>query len=200
MLGLYRTGEVPFKYVYMHGLVRDAKGEKMSKSKGNVISPLEVSQEYGTDALRMGLIVGNTPGTDLNLDPRKIGAYKKFANKLWNISRFVLSQERVGEVKPDLKAEFDALAKEITNDMENYRVYMAAEKLYHYLWGRFAAEILEESKKAAPEYGATLYYILEGSLKLLHPFMPFITEEIWGSLPGKKELLMVEEWPVKKAV
>ena len=194
MLGIYRTGDVPFKNIYMHGLVRDAKGEKMSKSKGNVISPLTVSEEYGTDALRMGLVVGNTPGTDLNLDPRKIGAYKKFANKLWNIARFVLSQERTGEIHPELKAEFDALAKDITEDIEQYRIYMAADKLYHYLWDRFAAEILEESKGKA-EYGATLYYILENSLKILHPFMPFVTEEIWSSLSGNRELLMVEGWP-----
>lgn len=194
MLGLYCTGKVPFRDVYLHGLVRDAKGQKMSKSKGNVISPLEVSDEYGTDALRMGLIVGNTPGTDLNLDTKKIGAYKKFANKIWNITRFVLSQERTGEIKQDLKDEFEAMAADVTKDIEEYRIYMAAEKLYHYVWDRFAAQILEESK-GKPEYSETLYYILENSLKLLHPFMPFLTEEIWGSLPEKNSLLMVERWP-----
>ncbi len=196
MLGLYRTGTVPFKYVYLHGLVRDAKGQKMSKSKGNVISPLEVSAEYGTDALRMGLVVGNTAGTDLNLDPKKIGAYKKFANKLWNITRFVLSQERTGTLMPELTAELDALTKEITNDIEEYRMYLAAEKLYHYVWHRFADEIIEESKDK-PEYRETLYYILEHVLKLLHPFMPFITEEIWSSLPGQRAMLMVTSWPTE---
>jgi len=194
MLGLYRTDQVPFKKVYMHGLVRDAKGKKMSKSKGNVISPLEVSNEYGTDALRMGLIVGNTPGTDLNLDVRKIGAYKKFANKIWNIARFILSGERAGTIMPELKDEFDAMAADITQDIEEYRIYMAADKLYHYVWDRFAAEIIEESK-GKPEYSATLYYLLENSLKLLHPFMPFVTEEIWGSMPGTKDVLMVAQWP-----
>jgi len=199
MLGLYRTNEVPFKKVYLHGLVRDAKGQKMSKSKGNIISPLVVSDEYGTDALRMGLVVGNTPGTDLNLDPQKIGAYRKFANKLWNITRFVLSQEKTGEIKPELKAEFDALAVDVTKDIEGYRIYMAAEKLYHYVWDRFAAEIIEESK-GKPQSGATLHYLLENSLKLLHPFMPFVTEEIWSSMPEspkgeKKGLIMVEAWP-----
>ena len=199
MLGLYRTNEVPFKKVYLHGLVRDAKGQKMSKSKGNVISPLVVSDEYGTDALRMGLVVGNTPGTDLNLDPQKIGAYRKFANKLWNITRFVLSQEKTGEIKPELKAEFDALAVDVTKDIEGYRIYMAAEKLYHYVWDRFAAEIIEESK-GKPQSGATLHYLLENSLKLLHPFMPFVTEEIWSSMPEspkgeKKGLIMVGAWP-----
>ncbi len=194
MLGLYRTGDVPFEKVYMHGMVRDAKGQKMSKSKCNVISPLDVSNEYGTDALRMGLIVGNTPGTALNLDPKKIEAYKKFANKLWNITRFTLSQENTGEIRPDLKDEFDAMAKDVTKDIEGDRIYLAAEKLYHYVWDRFAAEILEESK-GKPEYSASLYYILQNSLKLLHPFMPFITEEIWSSLPGNNTLLMVEAWP-----
>jgi valyl-tRNA synthetase len=153
-----------------------------------------VSEEYGTDALRMGLVVGNTPGTDLNLDPRKIGAYKKFANKLWNIARFVLSQERTGIIKPEIKKELDALVDDVTKDIEEYRIYMAAEKLYHYVWDRFAAEIIEQSK-GKPEYAETLYYILENSLKLLHPFMPFITEEIWSSLPGSSSLLMVEAWP-----
>jgi len=196
MLGLYRTGEVPFKYVYMHGMVRDAKGQKMSKSKGNVISPLEVSEEYGTDALRMGLVVGNTPGTDMNLDPRKVGAYKKFANKLWNIARFVLSEAPHGDIIPALKDEFDAMAADVTRDLQEFRIYMAAEKLYHYVWDRFAAEIIEESK-GKPEYSATLYYILENILKLLHPFMPFVTEEIWSDMPNRKDLLMVEAWPVR---
>lgn len=194
MLGLYRTGEVPFKNVYLHGLVRDAKGRKMSKSVGNVISPMEVSELYGTDALRMGLVVGNTPGTDLNLDPKKIEAYKKFANKLWNIARFVLSEEPAGERIPQLVKEFDDMAADVTRDIDEYRIYMAAEKLYHYVWDRFAAQIIEESK-GKPEYRATLYYILEGSLKLLHPFMPFVTEEIWQSVPDKNGLIMVESWP-----
>lgn len=194
MLGLYRTGEVPFRDVYLHGLVRDANRQKMSKSKGNVINPLDVAEKYGTDSLRMALLVGNTPGQDMALAEDKIKAYKLFSNKVWNIARFVLMQEKTGEVKTDLKNEFDAIARDITKDFEEYRPYMAAEKIYHYLWGRFASEILEESKGKA-EYGATLYYILENSLKLLHPFMPFITEEIWSSLPDTKGLLMVEKWP-----
>lgn len=196
MLGLYRTGEVPFRDVYLHGLVRDAQRQKMSKSKGNVINPLDVAEKYGTDALRMALLVGNTPGQDMAIAEDKIKAYKNFANKIWNIARFVLSQERTGEIKPELKDEFDGLAAEITEDIEHYRVYMAAEKLYHYLWDRFAAEIIEESK-GKPEYSESLYYILENSLKLLHPFIPFISEEIWQSLPNNSGLLMVEKWPTK---
>lgn len=197
MLGLYRTGEVPFKKVYLHGMVRDAKGQKMSKSKGNVISPLEVSDQYGTDALRMGLIVGNTPGTALNLDPKKIEAYKKFANKLWNISRFVLSQENRGEIRADLREEYETLAESVTKDIEADRIYLAAEKIYHYIWDRFASEILEESK-GKDDYGATLHYLLGEALKLLHPFMPFVTEAVWQRLPEEmkeSEFLMVAKWP-----
>ena len=152
MLGLYRTGNVPFKYVYLHGLVRDAHGKKMSKSKGNVISPLEVSNEYGTDALRMGLIVGNTPGTDLNLDPRKTGAYKKFANKVWNITRFVLEsgataeKQTITDTDQRLLDQLDTVVADVTNDLENFRFHLASDKLYHYIWDEFAAVILEESK------------------------------------------------------
>ncbi|HEY5259692.1 MAG TPA: class I tRNA ligase family protein, partial [Rhabdochlamydiaceae bacterium] len=195
MLGLYRTGKVPFSTVYLHGMVVAKDGKKMSKSKGNVISPLEMSEKFGTDALRMGLIIGNTPGTPTALYDDKIKAYKLFANKIWNITRFVLMQERQGEIKHELKEEFDAMAKDITKDIEEYRFYLAGEKLYHYVWDRFAAQILEESKGRG-DYSATLYYLLENSLKLLHPFMPFITEEIWGSLPGTANLLMVEPWPL----
>jgi len=206
MLGLYRTGEVPFKYVYLHGMVRDAKGQKMSKSKGNVISPIEVSTQYGTDALRMGLVVGNTPGTDMNLDPKKIEAYKKFANKLWNITRLLL-ENGVGDVAPKkggvFADEFDTLAKDVTREMEQFHFHLAAEKLYQYIWGRFASEILEENKallkgEDSPEKEARkqeLHYILRGALTLLHPFMPFVTEEIWGSLSNTQNLLIVEPWP-----
>jgi len=209
MLGLYRTGKVPFENVYLHGLVRDAKGQKMSKSKGNVISPLDVTALYGTDALRMGLVVGNTPGTDLNLDPKKVEAYKKFANKLWNVARFVLENagDAVAANAPEddaLMTEFRALAADVTSDLDGYRFHLASEKLYHYVWDRFAAEILEESKalfrgedaEAAGTRRAVLLSILEGALKLLHPFMPFVTEEIYQSLPTKDaEFLMIASWP-----
>ncbi|MFA5942256.1 MAG: valine--tRNA ligase [Candidatus Paceibacterota bacterium] len=196
IFGLYLSDQPPFHTVYLHGLVNDANGKKMSKSKGNVVSPLSLTEKYGTDALRMALIVGNTAGTDLALREDKVKGYKHFANKLWNIARFVLSQERTGEIKRDLKSEFDALAVEISEDIEEFRIYMAAEKLYHYLWHRFADEIIEESKGKV-EYSATLYYILENSLKLLHPFMPFVTEEIYQSLPTKdSQFLMIARWPV----
>ena len=186
---------IPFKTVYLHGMVRDAQGRKMSKSLGNNMDPLDVTTKFGADAARMALVVGNTPGTDMRISEDRVKGYKHFANKLWNIARFVLSQERIGKIKENVKAEFDALAVEVTNDIEEFRIYMASEKLYHYLWHRFADEIIEESKGEI-EYGATLYYILENSLKLLHPFMPFITEEIYQSMPTKdSEFLMVAKWP-----
>ncbi|MEK9176799.1 MAG: class I tRNA ligase family protein, partial [Patescibacteria group bacterium] len=213
MLGLYRTGKVPFRSVYLHGLVRDAKGQKMSKSKGNVISPLNVTEKFGTDALRMGLVVGNTPGTDLNLDPQKVGAYKKFANKLWNIARFILtetedfdpaSKPAVTSTDSALLARLDEMAKDVTGDLENFRYHLAAEKLYHYVWHELADKVIEESKPilkgddaaARASRQHALLAMLETSLKLLHPFMPFLTEEIWQSMPRKDaELLMVSPWP-----
>jgi len=190
----FLLGEVPFKNVYLHGLVRDGQGRKMSKSLGNIIDPLDMIEKYGADAVRLSLIMGASPGNDLRLDENRIRGYKHFANKIWNITRFVLSQERTGEIKPEIKKELDTLTADITKDIEQYRIDLAADRLYHYIWDRFAAEIIEESK-GKPEYGATLYYLLENSLRLLHPFMPFVTEEIWGSLPGKKGLIMVEAWP-----
>ena len=173
----------------------------MSKSKGNVIDPLSLTAKFGTDALRMGLVIGNTPGTSLALAEDKIKAYKNFANKLWNIARYVLSQEsNNGELSLEITQEFNKLAEDITQDMDNFRFYMAAEKIYAYVWHRFADEILEESKKD-PTLLPTTYYLLQNCLKLLHPFMPFITEEIWQSIPKsrilnpKSTLLMIEPWP-----
>jgi valyl-tRNA synthetase len=194
MMSGFLLDTVPFKTIYLHGTVRDDKGKKMSKSLGNGIDPLEVAKEFGMDAGRMALVVGNAPGTDMKLSKDKIRGYKNFANKVWNITRFVLSAERTGELKQDLVEEFENLAKDVTADMRSYRFYIASEKIYAYIWHRFADEIIEESK-GKPEYGETLYYILENSLKLLHPFMPFVTEEIW-QLMNKESLLMIEEWPV----
>ncbi len=191
----YALGQSPFKTIYLHGTVRDQKGQKMSKSLGNGIDPIDIAKDFGADAGRMALIIGNTPGTDMRIWPDKIKAYKNFANKLWNITRFILSKDRQGDLKKDLIEEFSALAKDITKDMEEYRFYMAAEKIYHYVWHRFADEILEESKKDQEGYSATLYYILENSLKLLHPFMPFITEEIWQEIHNEESLLIIERWP-----
>ncbi len=193
LMSEFLLGEIPFKTVYLHGLVRNERGEKLSKSLGDNVDPLAIASQYGTDALRMALVVGVGPGSDSKLSNAKLRAYKNFANKVWNIARFVLSQERGGELDRKLVDEFDALAREVTDDMNNYRFYLAAEKIYSYVWHRFADEIIEESKKL-PLRGETLYYILENALKLLHPFMPFITEEIWQE-SGKNNLLMIEPWP-----
>lgn len=218
MLGIYRTGKIPFHTIYLHGMVRDGARQKMSKSKGNVISPVEIGEKYGTDALRMALIVGNTPGIDMALAEDKIKGYKLFANKLWNITRFVLSntdtattlrgaQESSGSLTKDdqnLEARFEELLQDITKDLNNYRFHLAAEKLYHYVWDEFASNILEDSKnifsgnddKAKKSRELFLANTLEKILIALHPFMPFITEEIWQSL-GKNSLLMITPWPVE---
>jgi len=196
LMSEYALGVVPFRTVYLNGLVRDAQGRKFSKSLGNGIDPIDVAKKFGADAGRMALIVGNTPGTDTNISEDKIKGYKHFANKVWNIARYILSRENTGEIDEALKKEFDALARDITSDMEEYRFHLAAEKIYHYLWHRLADEIIEESK-TMQERGATLHYLLENTLKLLHPFMPFITEEIWQlwKQPKEKEgMLIVQKW------
>ncbi|MSR87995.1 MAG: valine--tRNA ligase [Candidatus Zambryskibacteria bacterium] len=194
IFGLYLSGKDPFHTIYLNGMVNDAHGKKMSKSKGNVINPTTLTEKYGTDALRMALVVGNTPATDLSLREDKVKGYKNFANKLWNIARFTMSQHNEGELKNSLVEEFNALAKDVTTDMDNYRFYLAAEKIYAYIWHRLADEIIEESKKDSSILPTT-YYLLQNCLKLLHPFMPFITEEIWQELKNKESLLMIETWP-----
>jgi valyl-tRNA synthetase len=215
MLGLYITSKMPFKTVYLHGVVLDAKGKKMSKSKGNVINPLDLTAKFGTDAFRMGMIVGNTPGASLSLSEDKIKGYKHFANKLWNITRFVLTSVEGEKYDKDFKdwsdldkkmiEEFDLIIKDITSDMDNFRFYLASEKLYHYSWHRFADVILEESKKVLKEGTVQeiksrkqfLLHTLSKLLKTLHPFIPFVTEEIWKDMPVEnKRMLIVEDWPV----
>jgi len=214
MFSLYITGKIPFKTVYLHGLVLDAKGQKMSKSRGNVIDPLILTAKYGTDAFRIGLTIGNTPGTSLALAEDRIKGYKHFANKLWNIARFILMSLPDGiskktEFTPEDKKlieELGELVKDATRDMENFRFYLAGEKIYHYVWHTFADKIIEESKtKLASEDKAVklsarrmLFEILTTCLKLLHPFMPFVTEEIWSKLPAwkGKQLLIIENWPI----
>ncbi len=213
----FALNTIPFKTVYLHGLVRDAQGRKMSKSLGNNMDPLDVAAKFGADAARMALVVGNTPGTDMRISEDKVRGYKHFANKLWNIARFVLDNTK--ESSPTLKGddiftedvtnlhwiEFARLSKEVTDDIDQYRVYLAAEKIYHYIWHTFADQILEESKvilagtdeDAKRRVRYNLYSIFYGCLKLLHPFMPFITEEIWQSLPKKDaRLLMIAKWPL----
>lgn len=218
LMSTYLLGEIPFEKVYLHGLVRDEKGRKMSKSLGNGINPLDVANEFGADAVRLALIVGVGPGSDSNLGENKIKAYKKFSNKLWNIARFILENTKeiglefdpefsdFGKRDQELKTNLEEIIKDITLDIENYRLYLAAEKLYHYTWHTFADEILEESKsifesrdeKAINSRKQFLIQTLDKLLKALHPFIPFITEEIYQSLPynTNKKLLMVAKWPV----
>lgn len=222
MLGLYVTGEIPFKNVYLHGMVLDAKGQKMSKSKGNVIDPMTLTEKYGTDAFRLGMVVGNTPGTSLALAEERIRGYGKFANKIWNASRFVLEQTSdlaetqivLDDEDAKSQAELAQLVQDVTKEMDDFKFYIAAEKIYHYFWHTFADVIIERSKKkilASPvgpgpkenrnADGAKhlLRTQLEILIKLLHPFMPFVTEEIWSMIPSNskdnKTLLIVESWP-----
>ena len=211
MLGLYITGKIPFKTVYLHGLVLDAKGQKMSKSKANVIDPLVLTEKYGTDAFRIGMVVGNTPGTSLALAEERIRGYKNFANKVWNATRFVLDNTKdfiVSENpvydEEDQKSdkELKSLMEEITKEMDEYKFYIVAEKLYHYFWHTFADVIIERSKKKilenknADSAKTLIFTHLTILLKALHPFMPFVTEEIWSMMPiENKNLLMIEQWP-----
>lgn len=231
LMTTYLLGTSPFKTVYLHGLVRDAKGQKMSKSLGNIIDPVTMIEKYGADALRLSLIIGTGPGNDSKLSEDKIRGYKNFANKLWNISRFVLeSTSGLGtttaftydpafsawsEADKALITERSALIAEITKEMDEYKFYLVAEKLYHYIWHHFADVILEDSKailgSAAPNAAPTttstadkasraqfLLHTHRTILKAMHPFIPFVTEEIWSLLPkaaSEQTLLMVEKWP-----
>lgn len=210
MFGLYVTGKVPFKTVYLHGLVLDAKGQKMSKSRGNVINPLEITDKYGTDAFRIGLVIGNTPGTSLALSEDRIRGYRNFATKIWNVSRFVMMNKPTNinklkytftkQDKKDL-AELKKIKVVITRHLDKFEFHLAAEKIYHYFWHTFADKIIEAAKPRLSEEDekeklATylkLETMLLESLKMLHPFMPFITEEVWQKF-NPKTLLMVEKW------
>ena len=212
LMSTYLLNDIPFKTVYFHGLVRDEKGRKMSKSLGNIVDPLTLIDKHGTDALRMAMIVGVGPGNDSNLGEDKIKAYSKFANKLWNIERFVLENTAsLDKTKPlaldeedaASLADLNALLKEITKEMEEYKFYLVAEKLYHYAWHTFADVLIERSKAKIAAGGAgaesaqqLLLQILPLLLAALHPFMPFLTEELWA-LAGHDTMLMVEPWPAK---
>ena len=212
---------IPFETVYLHGLVRDTKGRKMSKSLDNIIDPLDLIAKFGADATRMAMIVGNGPGNDLKLSDDKVKAYKLFANKLWNIARFILTSndehgfeykskrimtENISKVEMSQSdvshlAEFERLIKEITIEMDEYKFYIVSEKLYHYVWHSFADKIIEESKSiisgndesARESRLYLLNHIFSRSLRALHPFMPFITEEIWQEYDGTG-LIMIENW------
>ena len=206
----FHTGQVPFRTVMIHGLVRDTKGRKFSKSLGNGIDPIEMIDRFGADALRMGLLVGTAIGNDIRFDESKVKGYKNFANKLWNIARYVLTETEgsdhtvtLSAVDAAHRAELSELIEDITTDLEAYRVYMATEKIYHYTWHNFADILIEDSKivfagedeTSRASRKALLVSLFSDILKILHPFMPFVTEEIWKSVRTGDTLLMVEKWP-----
>jgi valyl-tRNA synthetase len=209
LLSGFLLGEIPFRQVYMHGIVRDGQGRKISKSLGNNIDPLDMGVKFGMDAVRMSLIVGMAPGTDSKISEEKIRGYKHFANKVWNIARFVLENPVEGSAEisgadAELVREAERIAAEVSDNIDKFRLDLAADQVYHFVWDRFAAEIIEGSKAALKgedaaaksSRAAALHQILLISLKLLHPFMPFVTESIWQNLPQKDaELLMVAKWP-----
>ena len=208
----YHLGTIPFRTVYLHGLVRDAKGKKMSKSLGNIIDPLDMIAKYGADATRLSLIIGAGPGSDMNLAEDKIRGYKKYTNKIWNITRFILTYSNDIDISKEvaltdedkkLIEDFAVMVKEVSEHIATYRLHLAGEVLYHYTWNTLADVIIEAKKDAlnnGPELEKqsaqwTLRYILENLLKLQHPFLPFVTEEIWQSLPNRTQPLIVTHWP-----
>ena len=209
--------ERPFDTVFIHGIVRDAQGRKMSKSLGNGIDPLIVIDEYGADALRFTLATGNSPGNDMRFSDEKVGASRNFANKLWNAARFILmnlgEDEKAPHIPDELALEdkwilslFNKLTKEVTDNLDKFELGIAVQKLYDFIWDVFCDWYIEISKirlnsgdeKAAQTARDMLVYIMSNTLKLLHPFMPFITEEIWQTLPHEGESIMISEWPVYK--
>lgn len=215
LMSQYILGEIPFKTIYFHGMVRTADGKKMSKSLGEkAIDPLTIIEKYGNDPLRIAMIVGNTPGNDLKLDENDIRGYGKFANKIWNATRFVLEQtssldkekinlELLDDEDKKSHEELENLILEITREMNEYRFSIVADKIYHYFWHTFADILIERSKEkiktntSSESAKILLYTHLITLLKIMHPFMPFITEEIWQNIhkQEKDKLLMVEKWP-----
>ena len=212
--GIEQTGEVPFKTVLIHGLVRDSQGRKMSKSLGNGVDPLEVIAEYGADALRFSLATGNSPGNDMRYIPERVEASRNFANKLWNAARFILMNLESDEVIPLDKgnlaledkwiiSKFNTLCKDVTENLDRFELGMAVGKLYDFIWDVFCDWYIEICKprlggdddKAKNTARGVLLFVFSKTLALLHPFMPFITEEIWQSIPHNGEALMVSRYP-----
>ena len=207
-------GEVPFEHVFIHGLLRDSQGRKMSKSLGNGVDPLEIINEYGADALRFMLTTGNSPGNDIRFYMERVESSRNFANKLWNASRFVLmninEEELAGEFKIELTlsdewilSRLNTVIDQVTVNLEKFELGIAAQKLYDFIWSEYCDWYIElvkprlygqdfNSKRTAQ---TVLLEVLESLLKLLHPFMPYITEEIWGHLPNSKGCIIVSQWP-----
>lgn len=213
---LEQTGKEPFHTVLIHGLVRDSQGRKMSKSLGNGIDPLEVIEQYGADALRLTLMTGNAPGNDMRFYFERVEASRNFANKVWNASRFIMMNLDKAEIPEEMDltkltqadkwivSKVNSLAKEVTENMDHFELGIAVQKIYDFIWEEFCDWYIEmvkprlyndedETKTAALW---TLQKVLINSLKLLHPYMPFITEEIFCTLQSTEESIMVSEWPV----
>jgi valyl-tRNA synthetase len=217
LMSTYILGTIPFKTVYLHGMVRTANGQKMSKSLGNAAAdPLDIIAKYGNDALRMAMIIGNTPGNDLKLDENNIRGYGKFGNKIWNATRFVLESIAQADFSEPIELdtedqqsmdELNELLKVVTKEMDEYKFSLAGDKLYHYFWHTFADIIIERSKKKITEgtnvasAQRLLYFQHLTLIKALHPFMPFVTEKVWSLLPkignetNDNKLLIIESWP-----
>ena len=213
--GIEHTGQVPFKKVLIHGLVRDSQGRKMSKSLGNGIDPLEIIEEYGADALRFTLITGNAPGNDMRFYMERVEASRNFANKVWNASRFIQMNMPEDGIDLDKKPEnftdadkwilskANKVAKDVTENLDKYEIGIAADKIYNFIWEEFCDWYIEMVKPRLyndddeTKYAAlwTLQKVLIDSLKLLHPYMPFITEEIFCNLQDKEESIMISDWP-----
>ena len=210
------TGKPPFHTVFIHGLVRDDKGRKMSKSLGNGIDPLEMADQYGADALRFNLITGNSPGNDTRFYTEKCEAMRNFANKIWNASRFLMMNltidrcELPGRLELEDKwilSKLNSVIPEVTENMERYELGVAAQKVYDFIWDSYCDWYIEltktrlqgEDEDSKLRAQPVLCYVLTETLKLLHPFMPYITEEIWQALPHSGDYLMLQQWPQHRA-
>ena len=213
MFGIYLTGKAPFEYIYLHGIVKALDGRKMSKSLGNIINPDDYIEVYGVDALRMGLISGTANGKDFTFPKDRVIAYKHFGNKIWNMGRFILvMREQWGKEIPefttldkkqfktedkDILKQLRSVSNTVERELEKFRFADAAEALYHFMWHSVADKYIEHVKDREDKDVAisVLEYVYITSLKLLHPFMPFITEEIYQKMPGHGESIMIENWP-----
>ncbi len=209
-MGVENMRQTPFPYVFIHGLVRDAQGRKMSKSLGNGIDPLEIIEKYGADALRFALVTGNSPGNDMRFSDEKIESARNFSNKLWNAARFVLMNLTIEKTElPEVSelhledrwilTQYNRLIGEVTENIARYELGVALGKLYDFVWDIFCdwyIELLKPRLQQKDEHAeCVITYVLEGTLRLLHPFMPFITEEIWQSLPHQGESIMIASYP-----
>jgi len=203
MMSMYALDEVPFRYIYLHGLVRDESGNKMSKSLGNIIDPLDMIPKYGTDAIRLSLSLGTTPGNDTRMSENKIASFRNFVNKIWNISRYILgSIDYVKAEKLELKSisdryivsELQRVIAEVTKHLDTFQFSEAGTMLYDFMWHDFADWYIEISKVEDRKNHSVLLYVLTTLLKLLHPFTPFVTEQIWSFMYPEKHLI-IESWP-----